>query len=215
MPSCAAPPHRRPWRAQDGQLRANMVAAGVLPAVRAALSSKKLSRSIQVVAALCSLCRVLVGPRALAGSRAALCAAFADTGAVAAALGALARHASHEGVASACCALLAAFHDVFDTGEPMPVLFRLALADPATRDALKQVKELHAHDPTIGFATKWALKVGKAAAAGGTAPAATAGDRFGQSHREVLTRAKENGSSENIVRDLRAGKETVCRHRVL
>ena len=51
MPSCAAPPHRRPWRAQDGQLRANMVAAGVLPAVRAALSSKKLSRSIQVVAA--------------------------------------------------------------------------------------------------------------------------------------------------------------------
>ena len=117
---------------------------------------------------------MLVSRRARAGSRRALCEALAATGAVAAALHALRRHASDERVAIACCALLSAFHDVFDR-EPTPLPFRRALADAGTLAALEEVLEQHAHNPTIGFATKWALKVGQEAAAASAEPARPAG----------------------------------------
>lgn len=137
---------------------------------------------------------MLVSRRALAGSRRALCEALAATGAVAAALHALRRHASDERVAIACCALLSAFHDVFDR-EPTPLPFRRALADASTLAALEEVLEQHAHNPTIGFATKWALKVGQEAASVSADP---------QRAEERLA-AKENrgGDQHNRARDRR------------
>ena len=182
----------------DGEARANMVAAGVLPAVRATLTSRRLATDVEVVAAMCGLCQVLVSRRALAGSRRALCEALAATGAVAAALHALRRHASDERVAIACCALLSAFHDVFDR-EPTPLPFRRALADAGTLAALEEVLEQHAHNPTIGFATKWALKVGQEAAAVSADP---------QRAEERLA-AKENqgGDQHNRARDRRGRRK--------
>eukprot|EP00964_Phaeocystis_antarctica_P106882 scaffold71674_cov19-Phaeocystis_antarctica.AAC.1 len=43
-----------------GKARANMVAAGVLPAVRATLTSRRLAADVEVVAAMCGLCQVLL-----------------------------------------------------------------------------------------------------------------------------------------------------------
>ena len=43
-----------------GKARANMVAAGVLPAVRATLTSRRLATDVEVVAAMCGLCQVLL-----------------------------------------------------------------------------------------------------------------------------------------------------------
>ena len=110
------------------------------------------------------------------------------------------RHASDERVAMACCALLSAFHDVFDR-EPTPPPFRRALADAGTLAALEEVLEQHEQNPTIGFATKWALKVGQEAAAASADP---------QRAEERLA-AKENsgGDQQNRARARRGRQKGV------
>ena len=100
----------------------------------------------------------------------------------------------------ACCALLSAFHDVFDR-EPTPPPFRRALADAGTLAALEEVLEQHEQNPTIGFATKWALKVGQEAAAASADP---------QRAEERLA-AKENsgGDQQNRARARRGRQKGV------
>ena len=88
--------------AVGGAFRANIVAAGALPAVCSALRAH--SHSPDVVAALCELCAEIASVRnAPPLTRRAMCEALAETGVLKTQLRATRAHVTHEVVVTAAC----------------------------------------------------------------------------------------------------------------
>ena len=159
--------------AVGGSLRANLVAAGLLPALKAALRTH--ARSAAVVSAAVELAAEVGGARnSPPGVRRALCEAIAVSGVLAAVLKALRAHRAVEGVAQACCELLIALKEEFAEGDEsgggsgdgarMPPELRAALGERGVLAALREVKGRFTSNVLVALGVDWALEMGAAAA---------------------------------------------------
>ena len=91
----------------EGHLRANVVAAGALPAMCIALGKHSASEAVH---ALCDLAAEICSPRGSPnGSRRSMCDALASTGTLKAVLSAFRGQVGHQGVVTATCKVLLAY----------------------------------------------------------------------------------------------------------
>jgi len=166
----------------EGSLRANLVAAGVLPALCAGLrmheggagaggsnacgvgGAVEVEPSVRCVTALCDLAAELTSARgAVAGSRRALCEALAATSTHRAVLRALRLHVKVEGLVRAACKMLLAYQEEFEGAGGMPPALVHALRSLETLSALELAQRTYAHTTEVQLAAEWARRVGHAA----------------------------------------------------
>lgn len=143
----------------DGHLRANIVAAGALPAVCVALSKHA---HVDAVHALCDLMAEICSPRGSPpGSRRAMCEALALTGALKAVLAALRAHVVHQGVVAAACKVLLAYQEEFGMAQTLPPQLAKALRSGETRHALETAQRHFISSEKIQLGAEWAMGVSR------------------------------------------------------
>ena len=182
----------------EGRLRADLVAAGVLPALCAGLRQHETVASegaTMCIHALCDLAAELCSARgAPVGSRRAMCEALAATAAHRQVLRAVRQHAEHAGIVGAACRMLLAFQEEFEGSGAMPPALLTALCSQETLAALERAQRAFAHLTEIQLAVEWAVGLGRAAR---------------QSPRRSVTGArclaKATSSEGDCVVDTRAG----------
>ena len=104
----------------EATLRANIVAAGALPAISAALRAHSGAPEVH---ALCDLAAEIVSARgAPPGSRRSMCDALAATGGLRAVLRAMRGHVKHEGIVGAACKVRASSSSALPMGLTTPAL---------------------------------------------------------------------------------------------
>lgn len=154
----------------EGRLRANIVAAGVLPALVAGLRQHDASSGdvqTMCVHALCDLAAELCSARGSPfGSRRALCEALAATTTHRQVLRGMRAHVGHEGIVSAACKVLLAFQEEFEGSGAMPPPLVTALRSQETISALERAQRSFTHNTEIQLAAEWAVGVGKVARVG-------------------------------------------------
>jgi hypothetical protein len=139
--------------------RANVVGAGVLPALCAGLRAHD---GPTVVHALCDLVAELCSARgALTGSRRAVCESIAETGTHKAVLRALRGHVGHQGVVAATCQVLLAFQEEYEGSGFVPSVLSHALRSQDTIHALEAAQQRFAHSTEIQLGAEWAVGVGR------------------------------------------------------
>ena len=144
----------------EGHLRANVVAAGALPAMCVALGKHSGSEAVH---ALCDLAAEICSPRGSpAGSRRAMCEALASTGALKAVLTALRGHVDHQGVVAATCKILLAYQEEFGASGNLPPQLSKALRSSETLAALDEAQRRFTHSQQIQLGSEWASGVGRA-----------------------------------------------------
>ena len=144
----------------DGNLRANLVAAGLLPALCAGLAEHR--EGAYAVHALCDLCAEVCSARgAPTGSRRAMCEAVAVTGALRAALGAFRAHVTHVGVVAAVCKMLLAYQEEFAAEQSLPSALTEALCHANTASALENAQQSFSDSPVIQLGAEWAVGVAR------------------------------------------------------
>lgn len=149
----------RTLAATGGSLRANLVAAGALPAITAALRSHG---GAAEVAALCELSSEICSARgAPHGSRRAMCEALATTGTLRAVLRALRAHVSHEPAVGAACSLLLSFQEEFEGGtQPLPLMAALRSQD--TLLVLQEAQRRFSGNAAVQLGATWGVGIGRA-----------------------------------------------------
>ena len=145
----------------EGHLRANLVAAGALPALSAALKAHSGSSEVH---ALCDLAAEVCSARgAPPGSRRAMCESLAATGTLKAVLKALRGHVGHEGVVAASCKVLLAYHEEFEGSGSVPLALTEALCAHGTPTALEEAQRRFLHSTEIQLGAEWAVGVARLA----------------------------------------------------
>jgi hypothetical protein len=151
----------------EGRLRADLVAAGVLPALCAGLRQHETVASegaTMCIHALCDLAAEICSARgAPVGSRRAMCEALAATAAHRQVLRAVRQHAEHAGIVGAACRMLLAFQEEFEGSGAMPSALLTALCSQETLAALERAQRAFAHLTEIQLAVEWAVGLGRAA----------------------------------------------------
>ena len=146
----------------EGHLRANVVAAGALPAMCVALGKHAGSEAVH---ALCDLASEICSPRGSpSGSRRSMCEALAATGTMKAVLTAFRGHVSHQGIVAATCKVLLAYHEEFSANGPLPSQLTKALRSSDTLAALDEAQHRFTRSQKIQLGAEWATGVGRAAA---------------------------------------------------